>query len=103
MAKHSRWREIRAKKMTPEKVASLDREVERELLEMDLREIREAAGRTQVEVADALEATQAEISRFERRDDRRLSTLRRYVEALGGELEVVATFGDRRVRIRAAG
>jgi hypothetical protein len=35
--------------------------------------------------------------------DFRLSTLKRYVEALGGELEVVAAFGDKRVRLRAVG
>jgi hypothetical protein len=47
--------------------------------------------------------TQSEVSRLERRPDVRLSTLKRFVEALGGEVEIFATFGDKRVRLRAAG
>ena len=42
---------------------------------------------------------QAEISKMERRDDHLLSTLRRYVEALGGDLEVVAHIGNNRVTV----
>jgi hypothetical protein len=43
---------------------------------------------------------QSELSKAERRADHRLSTLRRYVEALGGELEVFARFGSKRVRLK---
>ncbi len=43
--------------------------------------------------------TQAELSRFERREDRKLSTLRKYVEALGGELEIAAVFGNKRITL----
>jgi hypothetical protein len=43
--------------------------------------------------------TQSELSRLESRGDHRISTLRRYVEALGGELEVAAIFGGRRVKL----
>jgi hypothetical protein len=43
--------------------------------------------------------TQSELSRLESRGDHRISTLRRYVEALGGELEVTALFGGRRVKL----
>lgn len=97
-----RWKDIRDKKIGADRLAKIKGEIARELVEMDLRAIREAAGKTQVEVAEELESTQAEISRFERRDDVRLSSLRRYVEALGGELEVVANFGDHRIRLRSA-
>lgn len=55
-----------------------------------------------VEVAEAVAMSQPEVSRLERRDDFLLSTLKKYVEALGGELEVFATFGDKRVRLRSA-
>jgi transcriptional regulator with XRE-family HTH domain len=96
------WRDIRAHKLSPEKLQEIDRAVESELLEMDLRELREAAGKTQEELAEALNRAQSEISRLECRSDYRLSTLQRYVAALGGELEVVASFGNRRVRLRAA-
>ncbi len=96
------WRDIRARKFSPQKLHEIDRAVGAELLEMDLRELREAAGKTQEELAQALEKAQSQISRLEGRSDYRLSTLQRYVAALGGELEVVATFGKRRVRLRAA-
>ncbi|MGH7905081.1 MAG: helix-turn-helix domain-containing protein, partial [Candidatus Binataceae bacterium] len=92
------WREIRARKFPPHKLREIDRAVEAELLEMDLRELREAAGKTQEELAEALKKAQSEISRLESRSDYRLSTLQRYVAALGGELEVVASFGNRRIR-----
>jgi hypothetical protein len=42
----------------------------------------------------------AELSKIERRDDHLLSTLRRYVAALGGELEVVAVFGNERIALK---
>ncbi len=45
-----------------------------------------------MQLAEALDVAQSEISRIERRNDVLLSTLRRYVRALGGELEVIATF-----------
>jgi hypothetical protein len=44
---------------------------------------------------------QPELSRVERREDHRLSTLRRYVHALGGEIEVIARFGKKKVRLMA--
>jgi DNA-binding XRE family transcriptional regulator len=95
------WRDIRARKFAPDKLKQVDRAVEAELLEMDLKEIREAAGKTQEELAEALKKAQSEISRIENRSDYRLSTLQRYVAALGGELEIVASFGNRRIRLRA--
>jgi vacuolar-type H+-ATPase subunit I/STV1 len=72
-----------------------------EMLEGDLRAVREIAVETQVEVAKILETTQSELSRLEHREDYKLSTLRRYIQALEGELEVVAKFGDKLVRLRA--
>ena len=96
------WREIRARRFPARKLRAIDRAVGRKLLEMDLRGLREAVGKTQEELAEALKKAQSEISRIESRSDYRLSTLRRYVAALGGELEVVACFGRRRVRLGAA-
>jgi hypothetical protein len=74
-------------------------EVLTEIREQNLKGIRELLGKTQAEVAKALEKTQGEVSTLERREDHLLSTLRRYVEALGGELEVIAHFGDKRIRL----
>ena len=58
------------------------------------RTLREGIGKSQVEIAEALGIDQGEVSRIERRRDIRLPTLRRYVEALGGALEVAAVFPD---------
>lgn len=101
--KTHRWEDIKTKRRTPAQLAALDRRVEQKLLELDLRAMRELAGRTQEDVASAAEMEQSEVSRLERRQDCRLSTLRRYVKALGGDLEVVAIFGDRRLRLRTIG
>lgn len=67
---------------------------------LTLRTLREAAGKTQVDVTTASRMDQGDISRLEGRasfDDCAVSTLKRYVAALGGELELVATFGDKRI------
>ena len=69
-------------------------------LTVSLAELRKLAGKTQVEVAAAADMAQSEISKLEHRDDFMLSTLRRYVEALGGNVEVVARLGDKSVVIR---
>ena len=67
---------------------------------LTLRTIREATGKTQVDVTRASQMDQADISRLEGRanfDDCVVSTLKRYVSALGGQLELVATFGDKKI------
>lgn len=74
-------------------------DVEANRLEVTMRELRAIAGKTQVEVAEAMGAAQAEISRLEARSDTKLSTIERYVKALGGDLEVIARFGDRSLRL----
>ena len=60
-----------------------------------LKDLRQAVERTQEELAASLGVGQDTISRIERRSDMLLSTLRRYVEAMGGTLELVAEFPDR--------
>ena len=64
-----------------------------------LRAVREMAGKTQAEVATAMKMGQGHVSMFETRDDRRVSNLRRYIKALGGELKMVARFGKKEVRL----
>jgi DNA-binding XRE family transcriptional regulator len=63
--------------------------------EMTLRDLRRALERTQVHLARELGVKQETISRLEKRSDMLLSTLRSYVEAMGGELDLVARFPDR--------
>jgi transcriptional regulator with XRE-family HTH domain len=93
------WSDIRAQKFSAEELRKIDQEVERELLEMDLRELREAMGLTQGELAQRIEITQSQLSKMERRDDHRISTLRRYVQALGGSLEICAVIDGKRVKL----
>ncbi len=94
-----KWSDIRAQRFTAEELRQIDQEVESELLEMDLRALREAAGLTQGELAERVEITQSQLSKMERRDDHRVSTLRRYVEALGGSLEVCAVINGKRIKL----
>jgi len=67
---------------------------------LTLRTLREAAGKTQVDVTGLSQMDQADISRLEGResfDDCQVSTLQRYLSAIGGRLELVAAFGDKRI------
>ena len=69
---------------------------------LTMRTLREAAGKTQIDVAVASQINQADVSRLEGRedfDDYQVSTLRRYLEALGGRLEIVAAFGNKKIVI----
>jgi DNA-binding XRE family transcriptional regulator len=59
-----------------------------------LKELRKRAGQTQEDLAATLSVGQDTISRLERRSDMLLSTLRQYVESIGGELTLVANFPD---------
>ncbi len=67
--------------------------------EMDLAELRRALLLSQEELAQTLHVGQAAVAKLEKRTDMYVSTLRRAIEAMGGELDVVARFPDRSVRI----
>ena len=68
--------------------------------EFTLRDLRKAKQVTQEEVAHRLSGRQVYVSRLERRADMKLSTLREYVRALGGDLQLMVTFpGDTPVRL----
>jgi hypothetical protein len=96
-----KWANVARSRVGDEKLSELKAQARAEVaLEMNLPELRKALGKTQLEVADAAEMAQAKVSEFERRDDHVLSVLRRYVEALGGELEVNAVFDKKRVRLK---
>jgi DNA-binding XRE family transcriptional regulator len=60
-----------------------------------LKDLRQAAQQTQAQMAAALGVRQDTISRLEKRSDMLLSTMRHYVESMGGKLELVAKFPDR--------
>lgn len=63
--------------------------------EMSLRDLRLARKLTQAKMAELLQMQQGNVSRLEKRSDLHLSTLREFVQAMGGELRLVAEFPDR--------
>lgn len=70
-------------------------------LEVCLRELRKMSGQLQEQVAESLAMTQGGVSRIENgAADAKLTTLRKYLGALGWDLEIVAVQGDKRVRLR---
>lgn len=84
---------------SPEEIARIEAEAADMLRDMRLQELRQARRLTQQEMALALETSQASVSKLERRTDMYLSTLRRYVQAMGGELEIIARFPEGPVRL----
>ena len=69
------------------------------LAAMPLQELRRARQLSQEQLAEELGATQPEISKIEHRTDMYVSTLRRFVEAMGGQLEITARFPDGTIQI----
>lgn len=63
--------------------------------ELSLRDLRRALGRTQTTIANSLNVGQDTVARYEQRSDMLLSTLRKYVEAVGGALSLIAEFPGR--------
>jgi predicted transcriptional regulator len=96
------WKSLKDSKLSPEALARVRARASAELEELTLKGLRQGLALTQTEVSRTASMTQSELSRLEARNDHLTSTLRRYVEALGGELEVTAVFGSRRVKIRDA-
>lgn len=89
--------------MPVERRKRVEAEAHRLEAEMRLRELRNARDLSQADLADALDTDQGNVSRLEQQADMYVSTLRRYLEALGGTLEIVAHFPDRDVRITQFG
>jgi transcriptional regulator with XRE-family HTH domain len=88
--------------MSPARRAEIARRVE-EIHSSPLYRIRKALQLTQEQVAEELGLGQAAVSRLERRSDMLISTLRRFVGAMGGELEIRARFPDGDVVIEDLG
>jgi len=87
------------KKISPERRAKIDAQVKAALAEMPLHELRYARGLSQKMLADTLHIQQPAIAKLEKRTDMYISTLRSHINAMGGELEVIARFPDGDVRI----
>jgi predicted transcriptional regulator len=71
--------------------------------EMTLEELRKARSLSQEEVAASLTVGQPAVAKLEKRTDMHVSNLRRYIEALGGTLEITAHFADTAVVISDIG
>ncbi len=87
------------KKMSPVAQKAAAKKTQQMLKEMPLQELRQAHQMSQERLAELLSTKQANVSRMERRTDMYISTLRSYIEAMGGELDIVARFPDGEVHI----
>jgi transcriptional regulator with XRE-family HTH domain len=85
---------------TRQRAARRTRELLAELL---LSEVRRLAGKSQQQVALAMGIRQPSLSKLEKQSDMQISTLRKIVKALGGELEIVARFPKKAVRMKQFG
>lgn len=86
----------------PDRRARIETEKREILTGLRLGELRNERGLTQVQLAERMGMTQENVSRIERAEDTQLSTIRRYIEALGGNRELHAVFEDRDVPTAAA-
>jgi hypothetical protein len=93
------WTSVRAERLGRAAITRAKERARAQIEEMTLSELRRDLKVTQVDAARSAAMTQSELSRLETRSDHRISTLRRYVEALGGRLEVTAVFRGRRVKL----
>lgn len=81
-------------KMSPEARQRSKEMADEMMREYRLTELRHALGVSQEELAQLMSKKQAAISRFERRSDMHISTLREFITALGGRLQVIASFPE---------
>jgi hypothetical protein len=98
-------RRVRRSEVTRERVVSHQieaarRRARRYIIDINLSEIRKVAGKTPDEIAEAIQAVHGTGPSNDRADEHLISVLRRYVEALGGELRIIADFGETQIRVK---
>jgi len=86
-----KWNRLK-KTLSPAAQARVDARVRETLRALPIGEIRKAVGMTQIELAERLDIAQGSVSKIENATDMYISTLRKYVKALGGELHITAKF-----------
>jgi len=86
-------------KMSPARRARVEAMARDQMAEMLLAEIRRQAGLTQTDLAQMLGIQQPSLSKLEAQEDMQISTLRRIIGALGGELELIAKLPGGTVRL----
>jgi DNA-binding XRE family transcriptional regulator len=89
---------IRGKSST-EREARIRQRVKEAGTVMNLHQLREARNLTQVNLAKVLNVNQGAVSKMEKRTDMYLSTLRSYIKAMGGDLQIKAVFPESEVQI----
>jgi transcriptional regulator with XRE-family HTH domain len=92
MKRHT-WEEIKAK-AKPETIAAAAEKTRQMVERLHLADLRKAREMTQEDLARSLKISQTEVSQIERRSEVYISTLRRYIGALGGDVVITARFGD---------
>jgi len=91
--KRHKWADIKAQ-MKPGVRARVEAEARRLSEELHLSQLRKARGLTQEAVGELLGISQAEVSKMERRSELYVGTLRKFIEAMNGELVLAARFAD---------
>ena len=97
-----KFSELKAR-MSPVSKARVEALEQKMLAEMPLNELRHARGLSQKMLAEALCIQQPAIAKLEKRTDMYISTLRSHIEAMGGQLDVIAHFPDGSVKINTFG
>ena len=104
MSGHKPWSEFTAKlRADPERRTRIEQREQAIEAELTIGQLREARGATQENVAERMNATQSNVSHFERNPNIFLRSLADYVEALGGQLEIRAVFPDQIVTLTVPG
>ena len=91
--KRHKWSDIKAR-AKPETRARVEAEAQRLSDDLHLSQLRKARGLTQETMAELLGVSQAEVSKMERRTELYVGTLRKFIEAMNGELVIAARFAD---------
>jgi len=98
MSGHRSFQTLRAT-LSPERRTRNDEASKAMLREMSLQELRQARAKSQEDLAATLHVGQPAVAKMEKRADMYVRSLRRYVEALGGTLEITAKFSDAEISI----
>ncbi len=98
MSGHKPWSEL-TKHFTAEQRREIDEMTRKALAEMPLHELRQARELTQQDLAKKLNVNQPAVSKLEQRTDAYISSLRSYIEAVGGKLKITAEFPEGEVGI----
>jgi len=86
-------------KLSPESQARVIKKVKIALKTMPLAELRQARQLTQKQIAQNLKIKQASVSKMETQTDMYISTMRKYIEAMGGKLDIIAKFPEGDVKV----